>query len=42
MAARDDISDSRDRNQNTTRLQREVSPDDELVKPVGVSDSTKL
>lgn len=42
MAARDDISDSRDRNQNTTRLQREVSPDDEPVKPVGVSDSTKL
>jgi len=37
MAAREDISVSHGGSQDTSRLQREVSPDDELVKPVGVS-----
>jgi len=37
MAAREDISVGHGGSQDTSRLQREVSPDDELVKPVGVS-----
>jgi len=38
MAARDDISDSHVSSENASRLQRQVSPEDEAVKPVGVSD----